>query len=66
MEIWLRETLITATQSDTFPMEMVKAEYKDPLKKFNIDRGSLVLNGLRNQQIDQLYRSLFVYSIGFF
>lgn len=47
-------------------MEMVKAEYKDPLKKFSIDRETLVLNGLRNDQIDQLYRSLFVYSVGFY
>ena len=35
------------------------------LKRFQIDRNSLISQGINHQNIDRVYRSLFVYSLGF-
>ena len=45
---------------------MVKKDSKLPLMRFGIDRTSLLKSGLQTGDVDRLYRSLFVYSIGFY
>jgi hypothetical protein len=48
METWLTETMLTAEHTDNnVPQNCVKAEKKEPLKKFGIDRGSLMINGMQ-------------------
>ena len=35
------------------------------LKKFSIDRNSLLSKGIKMSNLNRIYKSLFVYSIGF-
>lgn len=42
-----------------------KNENNAGLKVYNIDRSSLIKLGLHQDHVNRLYRSLFVYSLGF-
>ena len=65
LETWINTTIADAT-SLNLPAEMVKKESKLPLMRFGIDRTTLLQAGLQTGEVDRLYRSLFVYSIGFY
>jgi hypothetical protein len=65
MEHWLNETLEDAEHLD-IPSVILKPEHKKPLQRYGIDRQELFNSGIPNDFIDRVYRSLFVYSVGFF
>lgn len=46
--------------------DIIKMEKKKPLNRFNVDRMTLSKAGVSKAQIDRIYRSLFVYSVGFY
>ena len=70
METWINETLATAERINEVKLnltgEIVKFEKKKPLNRFNCDRMSLTQAGISPEAIDRIYRSLFVYSVGFY
>jgi hypothetical protein len=61
MENWLNDILVEYCYKQKFDMTITHPA----LKKFMIDRNCLLSKGLGHDQIDRIYRSLFVYSIGF-
>lgn len=65
METWINETLADAYHLE-IPGVLVKPEHKDPIHRYGIDRTSLMLAGISEPEVDRIYRSLFVYSVGFF
>jgi len=48
------------------PGVIVKPEHKNPVSRYGIDKFTLVNAGLSSEEVDRIYRSLFVYSVGFF
>lgn len=65
IETWINETLLDAEHLD-IPGVVLKPEHKNPISRYNIDRLSLTNAGIPNEQVDRIYRGLFVYSIGFY
>lgn len=65
LEAWINNTVADAEQLD-IPGCIIKPENRLPLIRYGIDRTSLLNAGLPSQEVDRLYRSLFVYSIGFY
>ena len=65
IETWINETLTDAQHLD-IPGIVVKPDHKNPISRYGIDRLNLVNLGLSNGDCDRIYRSLFVYSVGFF
>lgn len=45
---------------------IMKPEHQMPLQRYSIDRMDLRAAGVDNNDIDRIYRGLFVYSIGFY
>lgn len=65
LEAWINNTLIDALSQNSLNTSP-NNESKSPLVSYGIDRTRLIKSGLAKQEIDRLYRSLFVYSIGFY
>ena len=65
LETWVNETLTDADHLD-IPGIALKAEHKNPIARYGIDRNSLSKEGIPNDVIDRIYRGLFVYSVGFY
>ncbi|CDW73527.1 UNKNOWN [Stylonychia lemnae] len=65
METWINETLADAEHLD-IPGVILKPEHKNPISRYAIDRLSLTNAGIPNEIVDRVYRSLFVYSVGFY
>jgi hypothetical protein len=65
LETWINNTISDAG-SLNFPNQVLKPDSKLPLMRFGIDRTTLLKAGLVTGDVDRLYRSLFVYSIGFY
>ena len=65
LETWINETLLDAEHLD-IPGVVVKPEHKNPISRYGIERLSLMNAGLSNEEVDRVYRALFVYSVGFF
>ena len=65
LETWLNNTISDAASID-MPDQIVKHEARVPLVRYGIDRTTLLNSGLQSSDVDRIYRSLFVYSIGFF
>jgi hypothetical protein len=65
LETWINNTIADASALN-IPGQVVKEDSRLPLMRFGIDRTSLLKSGLQAQEVDRLYRSLFVYSIGFY
>ena len=61
----MNEILNEAEYMD-IPGVITKAESKAPINKYGIDRLSLSMEELSNDQIDRVYRCLFVYATGFY
>ena len=65
LETWLNSTVADAEHFEV-PVTVLKQENKLPLARYGIDRSSLLSSGLPTNEIDRLYQSLFVHSIGFY
>lgn len=65
LETWINNTISDAS-SLNIPGQVLKEDSKLPLMRFGIDRTALLKTGMQAQEVDRLYRSLFVYSIGFY
>ena len=48
------------------PSGILKPQNKIPLYRYSIDRQTLLRAGVASETCDQIYRSLFVHSVGFF
>ena len=64
MEKWINDTLGDAEYLN-IPGLILEPEYKNPINRYGIDRNELTLQGIPSEYVDRIYRSLFVYSIGF-
>ena len=65
MESWLNETL-TDCQDQEIPGIIGKPQHVLPLSRYGIDRITLSILGLPEDQVNRLYHSLFVYTVGYF
>ncbi|OMJ80193.1 hypothetical protein SteCoe_19598 [Stentor coeruleus] len=65
LETWINNTISDATFIN-LPNQLSKQELSSPLMRYGVDRTGLLKAGLQTEDIDRLYRSLFVYSIGFY
>ena len=65
LETWINETLQDAEHLD-IPGVILKPEHQNPISRYQIDRLILVNNGIPPETVDRIYRSLFVYSVGFY
>jgi chromosome segregation ATPase len=65
LETWLNNTVSDAEDFE-LPSSVLKQENKLPLVRYGIDRSALLNSGLPSIEVDRLYQSLFVHSIGFY
>ncbi|CAI2370269.1 unnamed protein product [Moneuplotes crassus] len=65
IEHWMNETLGDAEHLN-IPGVLMKPENKVPVARYNIDRMTLMKGGIPNESVNRIYRSLFVYSVGFY
>ena len=65
IETWINETLQDAEHLD-IPGVILKPEHQVPLVRYGIDKLILINAGIPQETIDRIYRSLFVYSVGFY
>jgi hypothetical protein len=65
IENWINSTLSDAEHLD-IPSVILKPKNKVPLTRYGIDRITLKNAGIGGEMVDRIYRSLFVYSVGFF
>lgn len=65
MEHWINETLKDAEHLN-IPGILTKPENKVPVSRYRIDRMTLMKGGIPNESVNRIYRSLFVYSVGFY
>jgi hypothetical protein len=65
LETWINETLADAEHLN-IPGVILKPEHKNPISRYCIDRLTLTNAGIPNDTVDRVYRSLFVYSVGFY
>ena len=65
LETWVNETLQDADHMD-IPGIALKAEAKQPIVRYQVDRTFLNKEGIPDETVDRIYRGLFVYSMGFY
>lgn len=65
IENWINETLKDAEHLE-IPGIIVKPGHKQPLSRYKIDKLYLHSQGVSMQDVERIYRSLFVYSVGFY
>eukprot|EP00347_Sterkiella_histriomuscorum_P019598 403341020 len=65
IEQWLNETLKECEDLD-IPGSLSKPEHKLPLSRYSMDRMYLTNIGIPLHQVNRIYQSLFVYSVGFY
>ena len=65
LETWIDETLQDAEHLD-IPGVILKPEHQSPVTRYGIDRISLVNAKIPAESVDRVYRSLYVYSVGFY
>lgn len=65
MEHWINETLGDAEHLN-IPGVILKPENKVPVYRYKIDRMTLMKGGIPSESVNRIYRSLFVYSVGFY
>ena len=66
METWVRDTLMEAEQHNSIPGTIIEQDKQNPMVRFGIDYDSLIKQGIKPDDITRIYRSLFVYSVGFY
>jgi hypothetical protein len=65
LETWINETLQDAEHLD-IPGVILKPEQKLPIQRYQIDRQELQKQGIPADEVNRVYRGLFVYSVGFY
>ena len=65
LEAWINETLKDAEHLE-IPGTIVKPAHKQPISRYKIDKLFLHSQGVPIADVERIYRSLFVYSIGFY
>ena len=65
LETWLNQTLNEAETLE-IPGVLIKPTHKLPLARYGIERDRLVSSQISVADVDRIYRSLFVYSVGFY
>jgi len=65
LEAWINETLKDAEHLE-IPGIILKPVHKSPMSRYKIDKLWLHSQGVPIEEIERIYRSLFVYSIGFY
>lgn len=65
IEAWINETLKDAEHLE-IPGIIVKPVHKQPMSRYKIDKLYLHSQSVPIEDIERIYRSLFVYSIGFY
>ena len=65
METWLNDVLSAGADSETDPALLVTGQVSNGLKRFGLSRAELVERGISGAQVDRLYRSIYVYTVGF-
>ena len=65
IENWLNQTLSDAEHLD-IPLCILNPREQQPLTRYNIDPMTLADAGIREETAERIYKSLFVYSVGFF
>ena len=65
IENWLNETLSDAEHLN-IPLCILNPREQQPLTRYNIDPMTLAEAGIREEAAERIYKSLFVYSVGFF
>ncbi|EAR96589.2 hypothetical protein TTHERM_00490570 (macronuclear) [Tetrahymena thermophila SB210] len=72
VEMWINDTICEAesevqpNQTKLNSPQKKQNDQKEILKNFGLDRKSLQNKGVSKENIDRIYRSLFVYSFGFY
>jgi hypothetical protein len=73
MELWLNDTLQNASydldiEGGLNPnlLKLKDSSKKKPIETYRVDRLTLSNSGISQTSIDRIYRSLFVYSVGFY
>lgn len=65
MEAWIDNTLKAAESLD-IPGIILRPTHKNPMKRYMIDKIYLHAQGMSLQDIERIYRAMFVYSVGFY
>lgn len=65
LEAWINNTISDAEHLE-IPGALAKNEYQQPLSRYGVDRHSLAQAGVSNQDVNRIYKALFVYSLGFY
>lgn len=65
LEFWLNDTLADAENIGISGC-MLRTDKKPALQRYKLDRAHLIQNGLGQEQVDRLYRCLYIYSVGFY
>ena len=65
IETWINDTLLDAHHLE-IPGIVANLDAKKPIYSYGIDPHTLASAGIKEQDIDRVYRALFVYSVGFF
>ena len=65
LENWIDETLQDAEHLD-IPGVILTPENKLPITRYGIDRQTLTKANVDPNDVDRIYRALFVYSVGFY
>ena len=65
LQTWINETLQDAEHLD-IPGVILKPEHQAPISRYGIDPHALSNANIGNDLAERVYRSLFVYSVGFY
>ena len=65
METWLNDVLSAGAENETDPNLLMTGQVSSGLTRFGLSRGELTGKGLGSTQVDRLYRSIYVYTVGF-
>ena len=65
LETWVRDTLYEAEHLD-IPGVIMKPENRNPMQRYGVDPQTLQAAGVPQEAVERIYRSLFVYSVGFY
>ena len=65
METWLNDVLSAGAENETDPDLLVTGQVSSGLRRFGLSRAELVDRGISGAQVDRLYRSIYVYTVGF-
>ena len=64
IESWILN-ILSESEHQGIPVQVSRTGGKASLEDFKLDRTSLISFGLNSDDVDKLYKSLFVYSAGF-